>query len=231
MLPQLYPINIVIGLISLGRMSAAQNCSGLVLNIANSSVFRPATLELVFQSEDGGGKTQAAALAECFLKAGRDTEHVLELVSVTAAAAASDGADRFDSENCCRTLCKGSRVQDQAYISTILTEGSHSFKYVQGTYIVRHRKCSCSKGYCFRCQTKWCSTVQTYGEGSVAELADSCGAGEEKLSALFHSSRFPDSRSSERVENCTVDVTAVYPACSLILSYSHIQVSIYQAIQ
>jgi hypothetical protein len=218
MLPQ-HQVQAVIGLVgllSVGAVSTSQNCTGLGLAIANSSLYRPDTLELVFGSAVGAN---SEALAECFLKSGRDTEHVLELVAIIG------GPDSFDGQNCCRTLCKGSRVQDQAYISSILTEGSLSFKYVHGDYIVRQRKCSCSKGYCFRCQTKWCSAVQTYGEGEIVDMTGSCR--ENQLSTLYQSSRFPDGR-NETVQNCTIDITAVYRACSAILSYSEIDISVYQ---
>jgi hypothetical protein len=194
-------------------IAKSQNCTALALTMANSTLYSPETLELVVQFAN------SEALADCFLKVGRDTEHVLELVFLTG------GPDAFDENNCCRTLCKGSRVQDQVYVSTILTEGSHSFKYVQGTYIVRHRKCSCSKGYCFRCQTKWCSAAKSYGEESPVE---SCGDG-DKLSTLFQSSRFPiPTNQNQTVQNCTIDVTAVYRACSVILHYSEIEIAIYQ---
>ena len=205
----------LLGLLSAGAISSTQNCTSLGLAIANSSAYNPETLELVFK----WAGANSAALTDCFLKSDRDTEHVLELVSIPGLP------ESFDSDNCCRNLCKGSRVQEQAYISTFLTQGSISFKYVAGTYIVRHRKCSCSKGYCFRCQTKWCSAVQTFGEGDIFNMADGCG--EEQLSTLFQSSRFSQSQ-NQTVQNCTIDVTAVYGACNAILSYSEIEVSIFQ---
>jgi hypothetical protein len=206
----------LLALITVGATTTTLNCTSLALTIANNSAYNADSLELVFRWD---GNT-AGAHTDCFLKSERDSEHVLELVSIP------DGPDNFDNANCCKNLCKGARVQDQVYISNILIEGGHSFKYVEGAYVVRHRKCSCAKGYCFRCQTKWCSRVQQYGDSDIYNTFSGCG--NEQFSTLFHSSRFPQSENQTEL-TCSLDITAVYSACNVILEYSEVDVSVFQA--
>ena len=193
-------------------IDSSQNCQEYLRAVTDSAKYNFESRELWFTNVTSSN----ASLTDCLKTSKPDTELVLELVSVTDS--------NFSVETCCRKPCENSRVQ--GYLSFLQPDPSFRFTYVEGEYFFRYRHCSCSDGYCFRCKTFMCSESQRFGETDMYKPSDTCG--NQSFSYLTKYTSFSGAGDENPEENCTLEVTAVFPFCSPILNYSQADISVFQ---
>lgn len=153
---------------------------------------------------------------------GPDTELVLELVHNESPSELGGAGDQ-----CCTKPCDTIRVQDQVYLRNLVSTPTFTFNYVEGSYFLRLRHCSsCAEGFCFRCKTLHCTDENQFGRGDILEVDQTCG--NASLSYLSKLTKYSRTEVGLEDENCTLEVTAVFPPCSPVLDYSRANVAIVQ---
>ena len=191
--------------------NSSLNCRDALNDIALKLEYSEESLELLFRKVQQINETLEACLGKT-----KDlgVELVLELVSLQ---------DSLNSDNCCKKPCKDSRVQDEVYLSNIISDPSFTFRYVEGLYFYRFRRCSCPNEYCTSCRTILCSETQSFQVSSEDQSEDGCG--DMSLSYLNKHTRFSF---TQEEENCTLEIKPVFPSCSPILHYSQAEISVFQ---
>jgi len=198
-----------------GCSHCTPSCKDYLENITQNMEYEVMTKQLSFPNTLFVNQTWR----KCSSEKRQETELVVELVAV-------HDSNSSAADDCCRDPCDFTRVQNQVYLSKVLSEPNFAFQYVEGDYFLRYRHCSCSSGYCFRCKTRLCSNkVIKLGESSSFEPEADCG--NASLSYLTKFTRF-SFKDGGLEDNCTVEITAVFPSCSMILPYTKADIQIFQ---
>lgn len=198
------------------------SCESFLSDIHSKVKYNSQTKQVSFQNVS----SLDLAHSQCYDsgKIDPDAEFVLELIHLA-------GPRGLESkpELCCSKPCPTASVQDEVSLRKLVANPGFTFDYVVGTYFFRLRHCSsCSNGSCLRCKTLQCTSENKWGEGSVLQPTQTCA--NASLAYLSKLTKFSlDSVGLADNENCTLEVSAVFPACLPIQHYSRATVSIVKA--